>query len=381
MTIGQLFESMGGKVAAASGKIVDGTPFQEGDTGGDLEQQLHACGYQRYGDERMCAGTKGTMIEARIFVGPTYYQRLKHMVADKKHERARGPVNVLTRQPVDGRTRGGGHRYVTPSTPRSLFAASLPSPRTRARTHACLANDALRPRGPSADPARAASARCTYPHAAHGAHAYADQDTPPPTHCTRTRRCRESACFLGHGAANNLNERLLKLSDAYIAYTCNRCGMLTFKHREYGSVVCRTCGLAAGCSTIEIPYACKLLWQELASVMIATRFETDALTNDPRGSGAARYDDDDAAAAAAAGPVAAAPDDDDADGEEEDAPVGRPSRASTRPPAVRPAADDAAAAAIESARASAGTTGEGYSRLDAILAAMEQYEDDFDRAE
>ena len=74
-------------------------------------QELHELGYQNKGFERMYSGFSGRPLEALIFLGPTYYQRLKHMVDDKVHSRARGQVTNLVRQPMEGRSREGGLRF------------------------------------------------------------------------------------------------------------------------------------------------------------------------------------------------------------------------------------------------------------------------------
>ena len=110
MTIAQLIECLLGKVSATTGNEGDATPFT--DVGvDDISLELHECGYQRWGNEIMYCGHTGERFQAQIFIGPTYYQRLKHMVHDKIHARARGPLQILTRQPVEGRSRDGGLRF------------------------------------------------------------------------------------------------------------------------------------------------------------------------------------------------------------------------------------------------------------------------------
>jgi len=110
MTIGHLVECLLGKVSATTGDEGDATPFTD-ITVEDISRTLHRCGYQLRGNEVMYNGHTGRKLEAQIFLGPTYYQRLKHMVDDKIHSRARGPVQILTRQPVEGRSRDGGLRF------------------------------------------------------------------------------------------------------------------------------------------------------------------------------------------------------------------------------------------------------------------------------
>ena len=77
----------------------------------NISKALHKCGYQMRGFETMYNGHTGRRLSAMIFLGPTYYQRLKHMVDDKIHSRGRGPVQILTRQPAEGRSRDGGLRF------------------------------------------------------------------------------------------------------------------------------------------------------------------------------------------------------------------------------------------------------------------------------
>eukprot|EP01088_Endostelium_zonatum_P018097 TRINITY_DN5682_c0_g1_i1.p1 TRINITY_DN5682_c0_g1~~TRINITY_DN5682_c0_g1_i1.p1 ORF type:complete len:667 (+),score=115.22 TRINITY_DN5682_c0_g1_i1:360-2360(+) len=111
MTIGQLIECLLGKVSATTGDEGDATPFQADVTVDEISKALHQCGYQKRGNEVLYNGHTGRKQGAQVFIGPTYYQRLKHMVDDKIHSRSRGPIQILTRQPVEGRSRDGGLRF------------------------------------------------------------------------------------------------------------------------------------------------------------------------------------------------------------------------------------------------------------------------------
>jgi DNA-directed RNA polymerase II subunit RPB2 len=109
MTIAQLMETMFGKVCTEKGTLGDGTPYSHLKIE-DLKKHMIELGMHPYGNEIMYNGQTGEMMEAEIFMGPTFYQRLKHMVSDKKHSRSRGPIVSLTRQPCEGRSRDGGLR-------------------------------------------------------------------------------------------------------------------------------------------------------------------------------------------------------------------------------------------------------------------------------
>lgn len=109
MTIGQLIECLSGKAGSIIGHKIDGTPFMDPDIE-TIKDALESYGYDREGTEHLFNGMTGELLRAKIFIGPTYYQRLKHMVDDKIHSRARGPCTVLTMQPPVGRARDGGLR-------------------------------------------------------------------------------------------------------------------------------------------------------------------------------------------------------------------------------------------------------------------------------
>ncbi|KAK4486930.1 hypothetical protein RD792_006241 [Penstemon davidsonii] len=200
MTIGQLIECIMGKVAAHMGKEGDATPFTDV-TVDNISKALHRCGYQMRGFETMYNGHTGRPLTAMIFLGPTYYQRLKHMVDDKIHSRGRGPVQILTRQPAEGRSRDGGLRFGE----------------------------------------------------------------------------MERDCMIAHGAAHFLKERLFDQSDAYRVHVCERCGLMAISNLKKHSFECRSCKNKTDIVQIYIPYACKLLVQELMAMAIVPRLLTKDL--------------------------------------------------------------------------------------------------------
>lgn len=111
MTVAQLLEMLLGRVACCVGTTVDGTAFQDRDFVREAADILQAHGYHPQGNETLFSGFTGRPMIGTVFVGPCAYQRLKHVVADKAHARSRGPKQILTRQPCEGRSRQGGLRF------------------------------------------------------------------------------------------------------------------------------------------------------------------------------------------------------------------------------------------------------------------------------
>ena len=199
MTIGQLIECLLGKLCAVKGVYGDATPF----TGVDINKindELVALGYTAWGNEVMYCGITGNKMKIPIFFGPTYYQRLRQMVGDKAHSRARGPMQLLTKQPPEGRTRDGGLRIGE------------------------MERDAM---------------------CAHGC-----------------------ACFI--------KEKMVDNSDIYTAHVCDICGLFAHKvpNRLTRYYMCHACNNTTKISRISIPYAFKLLIQELRSINILARIRT-----------------------------------------------------------------------------------------------------------
>ena len=198
MTIGHLVECLLSKVSTIAGNEGDATPFTDV-TVDAVSKILRENGYQSRGFEVMYNGHTGRKLTAQVFLGPTYYQRLKHMVDDKIHARARGPVQILTRQPVEGRSRDGGLRFGE----------------------------------------------------------------------------MERDCMISHGAASFLKERLFDASDAYRLHICDICGLTAIANMKKNSYECRSCRNKTQISQIHVPYAFKLLMQELMSMGVATRLYSD----------------------------------------------------------------------------------------------------------
>ncbi len=203
MTIGQLIECLLGKVSSIRGHETDGTPF------GNIDEEkvkdvLESLGYERNGYEYLYNGMTGKRMKVMIFIGPTYYQRLKHMVSDKIHARAHGPRTLLTHQAPEGRSKEGGLRFGE------------------------MERDAM----------------------------------------------------LAHCIARFLHERMMYTADAYDTHICGSCGlfaqrMMRKDNKAYATkddiYWCPACRNKTDVAKIRIPYAAKLLFQEMMALSIAPR--------------------------------------------------------------------------------------------------------------
>ncbi|MFA5175891.1 MAG: DNA-directed RNA polymerase subunit B [Candidatus Nanoarchaeia archaeon] len=109
MTVSHMLEILGGKVASLSGKYIDGTVF-DSKPEDEMRKELLELGFRENSTETMYNGMTGEVYKAKIYIGNIYYLRLRHMVANRLHSRASGKVQLLTRQPIEGRARGGGLR-------------------------------------------------------------------------------------------------------------------------------------------------------------------------------------------------------------------------------------------------------------------------------
>ena len=196
MTIAQLKETIMGKILLELGLYGDGTSFNDFPIQ-NICDEMQKYGFEKHGNEIMYDGMTGNQMESSIFMGPTFYQRLKHMVNDKVHSRNDGPKVVLTRQPADGRARSGGLRFGE----------------------------------------------------------------------------MERDCMISHGASSFTKERIYDASDKYELMICKNCGM-NVCYNNSSIHYCRYCDNRSDFTKIKIPYACKLLFQELTTMNVIPRILT-----------------------------------------------------------------------------------------------------------
>ena len=198
MTIAQLKETLLGKVLLQLGLFGDGTSFEEFNIK-DIRKHLLDVNYECNGNELLYDGLTGQQMETSIFIGPCFYQRLKHMVADKQHSRSIGPMVNLTRQPAEGRSRDGGLRFGE----------------------------------------------------------------------------MERDCMISHGASRFTKERVYDVSDSFEAHVCKECGSFAAFNKKHNIYNCNMCENTTNFAKVHIPYACKLLFQELMTMNIAPRIITN----------------------------------------------------------------------------------------------------------
>ncbi|UYV64305.1 POLR3B [Cordylochernes scorpioides] len=189
MTVGKLIELISGKAACVSDYEADCTPFSEVPWD-KITEHLVKAGYNYAGKDIFYHGQTGKPILANIYFGPVYYQKLKHMVRDKMHARGTGPINILTRQPLAGRSKKGGLRLGE----------------------------------------------------------------------------MERDCLVAHGSSGLLMERFLLSSDATDVPICKSCKSIASQNW------CRACETARHLSTVKMPYAAKVLFQELMGMGIEPLF-------------------------------------------------------------------------------------------------------------
>jgi DNA-directed RNA polymerase II subunit RPB2 len=205
MTIAQLMETLLGKIGCHTGCLGDGTPFNKKMTLDGLAKVLRDdLGLEPYGNEIMYNGHTGRQMETNIFMGPCFYQRLRHCAADKLHSRACGPLVMLTRQPAEGRAREGGLRFGE----------------------------------------------------------------------------MERDCVAAHGIMEFTKERFMECSDGFKCYTCRKCGLLAIANPEANIWMCKGCQNTTEFASIQIPYAYKLLVQELETMNICSRIFTQGAIED-----------------------------------------------------------------------------------------------------
>ncbi|KAG6677172.1 hypothetical protein I3843_14G012200 [Carya illinoinensis] len=201
MTVGKMIELLGGKAGVSWGRFRYGSAFGEpsghADTVEALSEALVNKGFSYNGKDFLYSGITGCPLQAYIFMGPIYYQKLKHMVLDKMHARGSGPRVMLTRQPTEGRARNGGLRVGE----------------------------------------------------------------------------MERDCLIAYGASMLIFERLMISSDPFEVQVCRVCGLLGYYNHKLKTAICSSCKNGDNISTMKLPYACKLLIQELQSMNIVPRLK------------------------------------------------------------------------------------------------------------
>ena len=190
MTVGKMLELVAGKAGVLRGTPEYGTAFG-GSKVEEMGSELIKRGFSYDGKDYMTSGITGEAMPAYVFHGPIYYQKLKHMVQDKLHSRAQGPKTTLTRQPTEGRSRGGGLRLGE----------------------------------------------------------------------------MERDCLIAYGASQLLLERLMLSSDRHECEICEACGQMGYLGW------CQYCKSGKGVTRMTMPYAAKLLVQELASMGIGVKLK------------------------------------------------------------------------------------------------------------
>ena len=233
MTIGQVIEIVTGMKACRNGIAeVDGTPFQNYKDGDTFNIKALAEEMERLGigyKTKMIDGRTGKMMTGAMFIGPCYYLRLKHMVMDKRHSRSTGPMQILTRQPTEGRSKNGGIRL--------------------GKYHVfffCLTRD----------------------------------DGTNHYFVFFFTGEMEKDAIMAHGASGVLQERLIHASDGTPTVICKLCGGIA-EHphstrfgvgKHSGSPYCRNCD-STDCETVMFPFASAVLVRELQALGVAFRQE------------------------------------------------------------------------------------------------------------
>ncbi|CAI9107907.1 OLC1v1007389C1 [Oldenlandia corymbosa var. corymbosa] len=201
MTVGKMLELLGSKAGVSIGKFHYGSAFGEPSGHADkvetISETLLNRGFSYNGKDFIYSGITGLPLQAYIFMGPIYYQKLKHKVLDKMHARGVGPRQMLTRQPTEGRSKNGGLRIGE----------------------------------------------------------------------------MERDCMIAYGASMLLHERMMISSDPFEAHVCRECGLLGYYNKKLKIAVCSTCKNGNNMSTMNLPYSCKLLIQELQSMNIVPRLK------------------------------------------------------------------------------------------------------------